>query len=150
MELNFIKERIAPCGINCGKCYAYTNGDIAINSRLLKNNLGEFSAYAQRFVNLLDKPIFKKYPDFEEMLDYFSEAECSGCRNEICKLFKNCKVRLCSEEKQVDFCFQCAKFPCGNTGFDEHLNKRHVAINQLMLEIGVEKYYDEIKNKPRY
>lgn len=84
------------------------------------------------------------------MLDYFSVAECSGCRNEKCKLFKDCKVRLCSEEKGVDFCFPCSNFPCTNTGFDEHLNERSANINRRMEKVGVEKYYNEIKDKPRY
>lgn len=65
--------------MHCGKCFAYKSGAIAKNSRELKINLGEFSNYAQRFVNSLDNPIFKKYPDFKEMLDYFAGAECSGC-----------------------------------------------------------------------
>ncbi|MEB3374051.1 DUF3795 domain-containing protein [Bacteroides sp. CR5/BHMF/2] len=69
----------------------------------------------------------------------------SGCRKEKCKLFKNCNVRVCSEEKQVDYCFQCSCFPCENTGFDEHLYKRFVAINKRMQEIGIEKYYEEVR-----
>lgn len=150
MNSGEIKERLAPCGLHCGKCFAFKKGDIAKNSQELQSNLGEFSIYAQRFVDLLDLPIFKKYSDFKEMLGYFSDSECMGCRNEVCKLFKNCKVRLCSEERRVDFCFQCPDFPCYNTGFDEHLNKRSVDINMRMREIGVEEYYDEIKDKPRY
>ena len=47
----------------------------------------------------------------------------------------------CSEGKKVDFCFQCDEFPCENTGFDEHLYKRHVEINNRMKEIGVEADY---------
>jgi hypothetical protein len=150
MDYEKIKERLAPCGLHCGKCFAYKEGDIVKNSRALKNDLGAFEVYAQRFVKLLDKPVFEKYPDFKEMLDCFSIADCSGCRNETCKLFKDCKVRLCSENKEVDFCFQCADFPCNNTGFDEHLNERSVKINFQMREIGVENYYKEIKDKPRY
>jgi hypothetical protein len=150
MEYRVIKERLAPCGLHCGKCFAFKGGDIAKISRELKNNLGEFTVYAQRFVTLLDKPVFNKYPEFKEMLDYFALAECQGCRNEVCKLFKNCRVRLCSDEKRVDFCFQCAQFPCANTGFDEHLNKRSVDINLRMKEIGIEAYYNEIKDKTRY
>jgi hypothetical protein len=150
MEYSQIKERLAPCGLHCGKCFAFKDGDIADSSQKLKKSLGNFDIYAERFVELLDKPVFKKYGEFKEMLEYFSNAECAGCRNEKCKLFKNCNVRLCSEAKGVDFCFQCADFPCDNTGFDVHLNKRWVIINRRMAEIGVENYYNEIKDKPRY
>ncbi len=150
MDYEKIKDKLAPCGLHCGKCFAFKEGDIANISQALKNELGEFAVYAKRFTELLDNPIFEKYPDFREMLDYFSVAACSGCRNEKCKLFKDCNVRLCSERKGVDFCFQCAEFPCNNTGFDDHLNKRSLNINLRMKEIGVEKYYIEIKDKPRY
>ena len=150
MNYEYIKTRLAPCGLHCGKCFAFKDGDIAKKSQALQNDLGEFSVYAERFVDLLNKPVFEKYPDFKEMLDYFSLAECSGCRNEKCKLFANCKVRSCSEEKGVDYCFECTDFPCGNTGFDEHLNQRSVNINKRMKTIGVEEYYREIKDKARY
>ncbi|MEN6462559.1 MAG: DUF3795 domain-containing protein [Syntrophomonas sp.] len=58
--------------------------------------------------------------------------------------------RQCAEEKQVDFCFQCPEFPCGQTGLDENLYRRHVAINKRMQEIGPEAYYQETKDVPRY
>lgn len=145
-----IKSRLAPCGLHCGKCFAFQDGDIREYSYRLKESLGDFDIYAERFVELLNEPVFKKYPDFKALLQYFSTVDCGGCRKENCKLFKACKVRECSENKGVDFCFQCHEFPCDNTGFDPHLQKRSVDINLRMKEIGVEKYFDEIKDKPRY
>jgi hypothetical protein len=150
MDYEFIKSRLAPCGLHCGKCFAFVDGDIKNYSSKLKNELGDFDVYAKRFVELLDDPIFINYPDFKELLSYLSTVDCKGCRKEKCKIFKNCKVRICSEEKNVDFCFQCPEFPCDNTGFDEHLNKRSRDINIKMKEIGIENYYNEIKDKPRY
>ena len=150
MDYDQIKNRLAPCGLHCGKCFAFAEGDIKQNSRQLKESLGNFDVYAERFVDLLDEPLFRKYADFKELLSYFASVECKGCRKEKCKLFKDCKVRDCHELKEVDFCFQCSDFPCNNTGFDPHLHKRSVDINLRMREIGVAKYYDEIKDKPRY
>jgi len=150
MDYSQIKSRLAPCGLHCGKCFAFTDGDINQHSRLLKQSLGDFDVYAERFVTLLEEPVFKKYGEFKEMLSYFASVGCKGCRLEKCKLFKSCKVRDCHEQKNVDFCFQCNEFPCNNTGFDPHLHKRSVAINQRMKEVGVEKYYEEIKDKSRY
>ncbi len=145
-----IKEKMAPCGLHCGQCFAFKDGKIKKHSEELKKALGNFDAYAQRFAELLDKPVFKKYPDFKEMLEFFTTVECSGCRNEKCKLFKNCMVRDCYIEKKVDFCCQCSEFPCNRTGFDEHLYKRFVEINTKIKSIGIEQYYAEIKDKPRY
>ena len=150
MDYHQIKSRLAPCGLHCGKCFAFKSGDIGLLSFRLKKQLGDFNVYAQRFVDLLDEPVFLKFPDFREMLNYFSSPSCKGCREEKCKLFKACKVRTCSEEKKVDFCFECNEFPCEKTGFDEHLHKRSVAINNRMKEVGVERYYFEIKDKSRY
>lgn len=149
-QYEFIKKRLAPCGLHCGKCFAFTEGDIWKQSSRLKESLGNFDVYAERFVELLDEPIFLKYPDFKEFIAYLSSGTCKGCRSEQCKLFKSCNVRGCSEAKNVDFCFQCNEFPCTKTGFDEHLYKRHVNINSRMKEIGVEMYYDEVKDLSRY
>lgn len=152
MEQNYenIKHRLGACGLHCGKCFAFSEGDIHNLSRKLIEELGNFDVYAERFADMLDEPIFKKYSDFKEFLQYLSTASCKGCRAEKCKLFKGCGVRVCSEEKEVDFCFECSEFPCQNTGFDEHLHKRYIAINERMNEIGAQAYYDEIKNKSRY
>lgn len=149
-QYEFIKKRLAPCGLHCGKCFAFTEGDICNQSSRLKESFGNFDVYAERFTELLGEPIFLKYPDFKEFIGYFSSGHCKGCRSERCKLFKSCKVRVCSEAKNVDFCFQCNEFPCAKTGFDEHLYKRHVNINNRMKKIGVEMYYEEVKDLSRY
>ena len=150
MDYDLIKNRLAPCGLHCGKCFAFTDGDIKNHSKKLKESLGDFDIYAKRFIDLIDEPVFCKYPDFKELLNYFASIECAGCRKEKCKLFKDCKVKDCHEKKGVDFCFMCSDFPCDDTGFDQHLHKRSVDINRRMKEIGVVKYYEEIKDKPRY
>ena len=150
MENREILNRLAPCGLHCGKCFAFANGDIAKHSSELQKSLGNFDIYAQRFVELLNEPAFCKYPEFKEMLSVLAEGTCNGCRKEHCKLFKSCNVRTCAEKKKVDFCFQCNDFPCDQTGFDDHLYERSVNINIHMREIGIESYFNEVKDKPRY
>jgi len=147
---DLIKSRIAPCGLHCGKCFAFTEGDISRLSKELKYSFGNFDEYAKRFVNILDEPLFLKFPDFKEMLVFFSTGTCKGCRKEKCVVLKTCKVRECSERKKVDFCFECSDFPCADTGFDEHLKNRWKAINTKMEKEGIESYYNKIKDKPRY
>lgn len=149
-DYEFIKSRLSPCGLHCGKCFAFAEGEITLLSKQLKDALGNFDVYAERFVSLLEEPVFFKYSDFKVLLQYFSETKCKGCRKEKCILFKSCKVRECSENRNVDYCFQCTDFPCDNTGLDEHLHKRSVGINQQMKEMGVEAYYNNVKDKPRY
>ena len=150
MDYEYIKSRLSPCGLHCGKCFAFEDGEIALLSKKLKESLGNFDVYAERFVSLLNEPAFSKYPDFKVLLSLLSEPKCKGCRKEKCVLFKSCKVRECSEKRNVDFCFQCDDFPCNNTGLDEHLYKRSVSINKEMKDTGVEVYYAKVKDKPRY
>jgi len=145
-----IKETIAPCGLCCETCFAHASGDIRKYSLMLKDKLGNFDVFAKRFETLLGNPVFAKYPAFKEMLDLFASENCAGCRNEQCKLFKNCGVRPCHQEKRIDFCFQCDEFPCEKTNFDPALNKAWVAINEKIRATGIEQYCESARNRSRY
>ena len=150
MEYQQIMEAIAPCGLSCEKCFAQANGDIRQHSQKLKELLGNFENYAKRFVTIMDDPVFKKYPDFKEMLDLFATGNCQGCRNEQCRLFKNCGVRVCHQQKQVDFCHQCDEFPCDKTNFEPSLHKAWTMINEIIKRKGLKQYYEQTRLRPRY
>jgi len=145
-----ILESLAPCGLCCETCFAHVNGDIRKYSMKLKENLGNFHINAKRFETLLHDPIFKKYAEFKEMLDYFASENCKGCRNEQCKLFKDCGVRVCHQEKIIDFCYQCDLFPCDKTNFDPGLYKGWIIVNEKIRETGIETFHQKAKNRPRY
>ena len=145
-----IKATIAPCGLCCETCFAHVKGDIRKLSIQLKEKLGNFHINAKRFETLLEEPVFKKYADFKEMLDYFAAGNCHGCRNEQCKLFENCGVRPCHQDMGVDFCYQCDEFPCDRTNFDEALYKGWVAINEIIRKKGIETYCEKARMRPKY
>ena len=150
MKTEQIKDCLAPCGLCCETCFAHADGDIRKYSLKLKEKLGNFQINAKRFETLLDNPIFKKYTAFKEMLDYFASENCKGCRNEQCKLFKDCGVRPCHQEKGIDFCYQCDEFPCDKTNFDTGLYKGWVMINEKIKKIGVENFYEKTRTRTRY
>lgn len=150
MNDNNLKDKFGPCGLLCEKCFAYSNGSIRYHAEQLKNHLGEFDRYAQRFSKLLNEPRFENYATFKEFLSFLSLSNCKGCRKQQCHLFTDCKVNQCYKDKKVEYCYQCAEFPCPNTGFDENLNHRWLRINERIREIGLENYYNEVKDKPRY
>lgn len=145
-----IKATIAPCGLCCETCFAHVDGDIRKLSLKLKEKLGNFHINAKRFETLLEDPIFKKYGEFKQMLDYFASENCTGCRNEQCKLFKNCGVRPCTQEKGLDFCYQCDDFPCDKTNFDPGLVKGWTLINEKIRDVGIEAYAQKARVRPRY
>lgn len=150
MTYEEILDAVGPCGLSCEKCFAYAEGDIRQLSLKLKEKLGNFGPFAKRFETLLGGPIFAKYPDFNEMVEYLTSENCKGCRDENCKLFSSCGVRPCHQQKGVDFCFQCADFPCQNTNFDEDLRTRWTALNKRIQDVGIETFYEETRDKPRY
>ena len=142
-----IKHKLGPCGINCEKCFANSHGDIKKKAIELKELLGNFDIYAKRFSRFL--PEFKKYHSFKEMLQYFTEGDCNGCRNGTCK-YPDCGIIKCYKEKGVDFCFQCEEFPCEKTNFDPDLKRRWILMNNRAKEIGIDAYYKESMKYPRY
>lgn len=147
MTYDEILDHVAPCGLNCRKCFACKAGEIAEHSHELKRLLGNFDIYAERFSAFI--PEFGDYPFFKRMLHHFVEADCQGCRNGTCK-YPNCGVVACYKDKDVDFCFQCRDFPCDRTNFDPHLEKRWLKMNERMKEIGVEAYFEETRDDCRY
>lgn len=147
MKYKEILNHLAPCGLSCRKCFAYVHGEIGMHSRELKKWLGNFDIYAERFSAF--QPEFKNYPSFKKMLSLFAEPNCKGCRQGTC-LWPNCGVMKCYQKKGVDFCFQCDEFPCEKTNFDPHLKRRWIQMNNRMKKIGVEAYYEETKDLPRY
>lgn len=147
MEYETILEDLAPCGLSCRKCFANAQGDIASLSAQLQERLGSFDVYAERFSSFL--PAFEDYPPFKELLAYLAQGHCDGCRGGTC-LYPNCGVTTCYQDKGVDFCFECDEFPCDRTNFEPHLERRWRQMNERMREIGVEVYYEESRDQPRY
>ena len=150
MVRQHILDALSPCGLSCEKCFANADGEIRRLSLQLREKLGNFDIYALRFETEVDDPVFRNYPNFKKMLDYFASENCRGCRKQECKLYKNCGVRACQREKNIDYCHECDEFPCDRTGFDEHLLKRWAKLNQRIREVGIEKYYEETRDTPRY
>jgi len=148
MEYKEILNILAPCGLSCRKCLFYIDGEIRAHCMELRKLLGDFDRYAERFSDFIH-PIFGNYPAFRDLLTYFVQSDCSGCRKGTCK-YSRCGVITCYQQKGVDFCFLCDEFPCEKTNFDPDLKRRWIHMNKRMKLIGVEAYYQETKDLSRY
>jgi len=152
LELKYedIREITAPCGIDCKKCIAYADGHVKEASVQLVKWLGpNFDSHAERFSKFY--PAFTNYPQFKEMLQFFANASCPGCRGGHPQ-FPDCGVATCPkiETGEFDFCFQCNEFPCERPQFHPSLDERWKKKNKRMAEVGVEKFYEETINESRY
>lgn len=147
MDYQEVLQHLAPCGLNCRKCLANVDGPIRAASTALQEALGSFDSYAERFSRF--EKVFAGYPAFKEVLAYLAQGDCRGCREGTCKFF-DCAVMACHKAKGVDFCFQCPEFPCERTNFDPNLRARWLQMQLRMREIGVEAFFEETKDLPRY
>ncbi|MGB2698538.1 MAG: DUF3795 domain-containing protein, partial [Candidatus Zixiibacteriota bacterium] len=72
------------CGLYCGACAV-----------LLANEKGEVEKKAKEW---------RMKPE---------ELKCHGCKTETIATFcVTCELKKCAEDKNVDYCFQCAEYPC--------------------------------------
>ncbi len=139
--------RLAPCGLDCGRCLNNPQSPIATLAVRLREELGGFGARAAFFAAL--EPVFEKYQDFETVLDRLASGECSGCRTGKC-LLGECRPQSCVKERGVNFCFECSSFPCQESGLEGGLKARWEKNNRMMREMGVEAYLVMTLEKPRY
>ncbi|MGE5584000.1 MAG: DUF3795 domain-containing protein [Bacillota bacterium] len=149
MAYKDVLDVLAPCGLNCAKCFAFYEGEVGLYSARLQDLLGDFDRYAERFSRLAGLEVFSNYPSFKELLSYLAQADCRGCRNGDCR-YTGCGVITCYRQMGVDFCFECPEFPCARTNFDPDLERRWRQMNTRMREVGPEEYLKETRDLPRY
>ncbi|MEN6351448.1 MAG: DUF3795 domain-containing protein [Syntrophomonas sp.] len=147
MEYHEILSKLSPCGLDCSRCAGFKGGPISRLSSGLLEQLGNYRIMAAIMQNF--EPAFASYEQFEGILKTFAAASCEGCRGEESLCPVSCRVKSCHKDKKVDFCFQCSDFPCDGQA-EIPIGERWLKINQRMKEIGVEMYYEEQVQKPRY
>ena len=140
-------ERLAPCGIDCERCVMYAEGRIRRLATGLAEALQGFDKMAARITDRF--PQLAGYGDFQEILALLGSASCAGCRQGGSTL-PFCAARTCHAEQGVDFCFQCRDYPCERNDYPANLVERWRSCNDRMREVGVERYYRESREKPRY
>jgi len=144
---NEILKTLAPCGLNCGKCLFNKEGEIKDLSCKLKDRLGNFESYAERFAK--GDPVFNNYGSFGKLLNFFTSGDCPGCRMGGCR-FPGCNINNCISGRGLDFCYQCEEFPCERSNLQGALKERWIRMNNRMKEKGIQNFYEESRNEPRY
>ncbi len=87
-----MKEIIAPCGIICNDCQAYTATQA--------NDLGKLDEIA------------KKWSDENNQYQR-ADIICDGCFSQrLHKFCQDCEVRLCAKESGHKVCSECSLYPC--------------------------------------
>ncbi|GFK93670.1 hypothetical protein NNJEOMEG_01504 [Fundidesulfovibrio magnetotacticus] len=141
---------LAPCGLDCARCAVFRHGEIGELAGRLRELMGGYGRLAR--MRAQEVPVLADYPRFEAVLEELSRPACPGCREEgtRCPL-SNCLARDCVKERGVDFCFQCADYPCAaQFAGMEKLRAAWLAKNGRMKAVGVERFLEEQEGEPRY
>lgn len=144
---NEILKDLSPCGNDCSRCASYENSKIVLLSKELKENLVNFENMADELKDFM--PIFNYYEQFLDILNHFANGSCPGCRFSD-KPNCQCSINNCHKKEQVDFCFQCSKYPCTPSTYNESLTEIWKQNNDTMKKIGADNFYIAQKSKPRY
>jgi Protein of unknown function (DUF3795) len=86
MSLNERQRMVAPCGIDCGNCML---------------------SVCRNDPSMIDRLVAKGIPR--------EKLPCEGCRaieGDCPVITGKCETYACVRQKSVDFCFECADFPC--------------------------------------
>jgi menaquinone-dependent protoporphyrinogen oxidase len=116
----------------------YAEGRVRRLAVALAEALEGFETMAPRVADRV--PPMRDYDRFTEVLGFFTGAGCAGCRAGGSQL-PFCAARTCFREQGVDFCFQCAEYPCGRNAYPENLARRWRAAGDRMREVGAEEFY---------
>ena len=140
-------ERLAPCGLDCNRCFMRQGGAAQRTAKELREAAAGFDKMAARVADRM--PALANYQGFEQVLDFLCSGTCRGCREGGAEL-PFCAARTCFREKGVDFCFQCDAYPCTRNSYPENLAVRWRRYQDRMREVGVAQFYREQLVKPRY
>ncbi|EHI98586.1 hypothetical protein CDLVIII_1900 [Clostridium sp. DL-VIII] len=138
---------LAPCGNDCLRCVYYEKSKVVLLSKELNENLINFEKMAEKIKDFM--PIFNYYEQFSAILKHFSSGNCPGCRYSD-KPKCQCSINTCHKNENINFCFECSKYPCAPTTYNEELTKTWKENNDAMKKIGAYNFYLTQKEQPRY
>ena len=150
MNKTELLARIAPCSLLCHTCGGYEHGVLhELSSQLLHYTQGmtEFKATysaesAQRFAA------------FRAQLGRLCNTGCGGCRTGRTPgcCIEGCFVPDCAQAHGVDFCGQCAEFPCEKprTFFEPIVYEQWLRGGEEIRQKGIVAYWEAHKSTPHY
>jgi hypothetical protein len=103
-------EKIAPCGLYCGDCFAH-QGQIADLARDLRRELraAKFEIFAAELSKVSLFRDYEHYPEAYKVLGAMVRFRCKrGCRAGGGNPY--CDMKKCNERKELTGCWECQAF----------------------------------------
>ena len=150
-----ILNAVAPCSMFCSTCIGCKYGEISYHSKELLRLLEGHKEFLDKNLKKEYRHKLEEYVVFEDKLKKFARPKCNGCRTggaNVCSI-KGCFINKCVKEHNVNYCGECYLFPCDKVNksiFKENVIKKWFDGNTRIKEVGIEKYYEEMKDIPHY
>lgn len=149
---------IAPCSLLCYTCPALKDGAISQCATKLCKYFEGYYDFNDANIPEQYRTWLTEFKAFEQKLRGYTERPCPGCRNQPegnVGCIPNCYVLHCTKEKGVDYCADCDAFPCKEAkAFYQTINSvigtDWERGNQKIAEIGVEAFFEEMKEVSHY
>ena len=103
-------DKIAPCGLYCGDCFAH-QGQIADLARDLRKELraAKFDIFAEELSKVGIFRDYQHYPEAYKVLGAMVKFRCKrGCRGGGGNPW--CAAKKCNEKKETRGCWECGEF----------------------------------------
>ena len=130
------------CGVYCGAC-AWCNGRWRKAARELTSLLEAYPPLP------FEGKLSFDYESLRRGLQWLRSERysCSGCRSG--GGHPSCEVRACVRGKHIEFCHQCADFPCEKLSKIQREHTDNIDNIKRVKEVGLKKWSEEQEKKVR-
>jgi len=151
MNKEELLNKVAPCSLMCHTCSGYCDGKI----KTLAAELLHYQSGLEEFLCLhAGDAMGKRFRSYEDMLRFSAGAACPGCRQGGKKgsCIEGCMISTCTKAHDVDFCGQCAEFPCNKLDkvFEPQVLRQWVEGSAFIRDHGIEAFWEEYHRKSHY
>ena len=150
-------DRVPPCGLICYTCPGFKDGAIKEHSAALIKLYEGYHEFLDKRLPEEYRYVLEEHDSHIKSLKKAADSSCPGCRKSDGSgpgCIKGCFIPACVKEHKVEFCGECAKFPCGRIKesniYGEGVKKDFYEGSLLIKEQGAEKFFDIRKNISHY
>ena len=156
MEREALLQYVAPCSLLCYTCSGYKNGGISKCANQLCQYFEGYYDFIDAVIPEENRGWLQEFQTFYDRLVRYADRPCLGCRSDVKSgCIEGCVVPECIREKGIDFCAECPEFPCEKgkrffAGINNMIGKDWENGNRRIIEVGIERYFEEKKDASHY
>lgn len=159
MNNETLLHRVAPCALLCHTCPAYVDGAIQEHASALRRYFEGYHDFNDAHIPDEHRGWLEQFAAFQARVERYARPGCAGCRNQPTPgrgCIEGCFIPACAAAHGVDFCGECAGFPCARVDTEEPLCGNAVLRSDWregsarIREVGAARYFEEKRTISHY